>query len=90
VAPAVTAALGVCAVTTTSRISATVTLTVFEVAIVETVPTLYVTSAVLLMVVPAATPTACAGLTMSPSASAAATLRDMFRGDDTFKTPLYS
>ena len=62
VAPAVTAALGVCAVTMTSMISATVTLTVLEVAVVETVPTLYETSAVLLMVVPAATPTACAGL----------------------------
>ena len=48
--PAVTATLGVCAVTTTSRISATVTLTVLEVVVVATVPTLYVTSAVLLIV----------------------------------------
>jgi hypothetical protein len=61
-----------------------------EVAVVDTVPTLYVTSAVLLIVVPAATPTAYARLARSPSASAVATVRDVFRGDDKLKTPLNS
>ena len=39
VAPAMTGTLGVCKVTTTSRISATVTLAVFEVAVALTDPT---------------------------------------------------
>jgi hypothetical protein len=73
VSPALTATLGVCAVTTTSRISATLTLTVFEVAVVLTPPTEYVTSAVFWISVPASAPAALASGDAMPNATIVAT-----------------